>query len=87
MNRSGEVIQKQDLPMPRQVTFDPNLEGQAPPLYVGSAYHLLGLSIVAAPSAPSAVVGTEVTSPSTLGLANEQSTSMRSDPMTSGGRV
>jgi len=24
MNRSGEVIQKQDLPMPRQVTFDPN---------------------------------------------------------------
>jgi len=24
MNRSGEVVQKQDLPMPRQVTFDPN---------------------------------------------------------------
>ena len=24
MNRSGEVIQKQELPMPRQVTFDPN---------------------------------------------------------------
>ena len=24
MNKSGEVIQKQDLPMPRQVTFDPN---------------------------------------------------------------
>jgi len=24
VNRSGEVIQKQDLPMPRQVTFDPN---------------------------------------------------------------
>ena len=24
MNRSGEVIQKQDLSMPRQVTFDPN---------------------------------------------------------------
>jgi len=24
MNRSREVIQKQDLPMPRQVTFDPN---------------------------------------------------------------
>jgi len=24
VNRSREVIQKQDLPMPRQVTFDPN---------------------------------------------------------------
>jgi len=24
MNRSGEVIQKQDLSLPRQVTFDPN---------------------------------------------------------------
>jgi len=24
VNRSGEVIQKQELPMPRQVTFDPN---------------------------------------------------------------
>jgi len=24
INRSGEVIQKQDMPMPRQVTFDPN---------------------------------------------------------------
>jgi len=24
LNRSGEVIQKQDLPLPRQVTFDPN---------------------------------------------------------------
>jgi len=41
-----------------------------------------------APLAPSAVVGTEVTSPpSTAGLANEQSTPMRSDPMTLGGRV
>jgi hypothetical protein len=25
LNRSGEVIQKQDLPLPRQVTFDPIL--------------------------------------------------------------
>jgi hypothetical protein len=24
LNRSGEVIQKQDLPLPRQVIFDPN---------------------------------------------------------------
>ena len=24
LNRSGEVIQKQDLPLPRQVTFYPN---------------------------------------------------------------
>ena len=41
-----------------------------------------------APSAPSAVAGTEVTSPSsTAGLVNEPSTPMRSDPMTLGGRV
>jgi len=41
-----------------------------------------------APSAPSAVVGTEVTYlPSIVGLANKQSTPMRSDPMTLGGRV
>jgi len=24
INRSGEAIEKQELPMPRQVTFDPN---------------------------------------------------------------
>ena len=118
VNRSGEVIQKQDLPLPRQVTFDPNpgklqdmvniainhasinhfnvlsnivynvvvrtfKEGQTPPLYAGPAYHQLGLSSVVDPSVPPAVVGTEVTSPlSTLGLANEQSTPMRYDPMT-----
>ena len=41
-----------------------------------------------APSAPSAIAGTEVTSPpSTAGLVNEQSTPMRSNPMTSGGWV
>jgi len=57
-------------------------EGQAPPLYAGPAYQPR-LSSVAAPSAPSAVVGTEVTSPlSMVGLVNEQSTPMRSDPMT-----
>jgi len=74
VNRSGEVIQKQELPMPRQITFEANpgklqdmvdntvnralinqssvlsntvfntvartfKEGQAPPLYVGPAYH------------------------------------------------
>ena len=74
INRSGEVIQKQELPMPRQITFEANpgklqdmvdnainralinqssvlsntvfnavartfKEGQAPPLYVGPAYH------------------------------------------------
>ena len=123
VNRSGEVIQKQDLPFPWQVTFDPNLgklqdmvntainhaltnhsnvlsntvynvvvrtfkEGQTPPLYASPANHELGLSSVVASSVSPAVVGTEVTSPpSTLGLANEQSTPMRSDPMTSGGRV
>jgi len=118
MNRSGEVIQKQDLLLPRQVTFDSNLgelqemvnspinhalinhsnvlsntiynvvvrtfkEGQAPPLYAGPAYHQPGLSSVVAPFAPSAVAGTEVTSPpSTVGVPNDKST-----PMTSGGRV
>jgi len=123
MNRSGEVIQKQDLSLPRRVTFDPNpgklqemvntainhalinhsnvlsntvynvvvrtfKEGQTPPVYAGPTYHQPGLSSVVAPLVPLAVAGTEVTSPpSTLGLANEQSTPMRSDPMTSGGRV
>ena len=123
VNTSGEVIQKQDLPMPRQVTFDPNpgklqdmvdiainhalinhsnvlsntvynvvartfKEGQTPPLYVGPTYHQPGLSSVMAPSAPPAVAGTEATSPpSTLGLTNEQSTPMRPNPTTLGGRV
>ena len=123
LNRSREVIQKQDLPLPRQVTFDPNpgklqdmvnsainhalinhsnvlsntvyntmvrtfKEGHAPPLNAGPAYHHPGLSSVIAPSAPSAVAGIEVTSLSSIvGLANEQSTPMRSDPMTLGGRV
>jgi len=46
------------------------------------------LSSVTAPSAPLAVAGAESTSPpSTLGLTNEQSTPMRSNPTTSGGRV
>jgi len=62
--------------------------GQAQPLYAGPAYLQPGLSSVAAPLAPSVVAGTEVTSPpSTAGLVNEQSTLMRSDPMTSGGWV
>ena len=123
LNRSGEVIYKQDLPLPQQVTFDSNpgklqemvnstinhalinhsnmlsntvyntvirtfKEGQAPPLYAGPTYHQPGLSSVVAPSAPSAIAGTEVTSPlSTVGVVNEQSTLMRSDIMTLGGRV
>jgi len=62
--------------------------GQTPPVYAGLAYHQSRLSSVVAPSAPSAVAGTEVTSPpSTLGLVNEQSTPMRSYPMTSRGRA
>ena len=63
-------------------------EGQAPPLYAGPAYHQPGLSSVVAPSAPSAVAEIEVTSPpSTARVVNEQSTPMRSDPMTLGGWV
>ena len=63
-------------------------EGQAPPLYVGLAYHQPGLSSVTAPSAPPAVAGTEVTSPpSTLGMTNGQSTLMKTNPATSEGWV
>jgi hypothetical protein len=63
-------------------------EGQVPPHYVGPAYHQPELASVNAPSAPSAVVGTEVTSPPALaGLPNVQSTPIRSDPVLSGGRV
>jgi hypothetical protein len=123
LNRSGEVIQKQDLSLPRQVTFDSNpgklqemvnstvnhalinhsnvlpntiynavvqtfKEGQVPPLYVGPAYHQLELASVNASTAPSAVAGTEVTSPLiSAGLPNVQSTPIRSDPVLSGGRV
>ena len=93
VNKSSEVIQKLELSMPRQITFEANSrklqdmvdsainralinqssvlsntvfnavartfkEGQAPPLYMGPAYHQLGLSSVTTPSAPSAVLGT-----------------------------
>jgi hypothetical protein len=123
LNRSGEVIQKQDLPLPRQVTFDTNpgklqeivnsivnhalinhsnvlsntvhnvvvrtfKEGQVPPLYVGPAYHQQEPASVNAPLDPSAVAGTEVTSPPvSAGLPNVQSTPIRSGPVLSGGRV
>jgi hypothetical protein len=122
LNRSGEVIQKQDLPLSRQVTFDSNpgklqemvnsavnhalinhsnvlsntvhnsmvqtfKEGQVPPHYVGLAYHQPEPASVNAPSAPSAGVGIEVTSPVLAGLPNVQSTSVRSDSVLSGGRV
>jgi hypothetical protein len=122
LNRSGEVIQKQDLSLSRQVTFDSNpgklqemvnsavnyalinhsnvlsntihndvvrtfKKGQVPPRYVGPAYHQPESASVNAPSAPSAVVGTEVTSPASAGLSNFQSTPIRSDLVLSGGRV
>jgi hypothetical protein len=123
LNMSGEVIQKQDLSLPRQVTFDSNpgklqemvnstvnhalinhsnvmsntvhnavvrtfKEGQVPPHYVGPTYHQPEPASVNAPSAPSVVVGTEVTSPLvSVGLPNVQSTPIRSDPVLSGGRV
>jgi hypothetical protein len=46
-------------------------EGQVPPHYVGPAYHQPEPASVNTPSAPSAVVGTEVTSPSvTVSLSN-----------------
>jgi hypothetical protein len=59
-----------------------------PPYYVGLAYHQPEPASVNAPSAPSAVVVTEVTSPpASAGLPNVQSTLIRSDPVLSGGRV
>jgi len=123
VNKSGDVIQKQELPMPRQITFEANpgklqdmvdnainralinqssvlsntvfnavartfKEGQAPPLYIGPAYHQPGLSSVTTPSAPPVVAGTEVTSPpSTLGMTNGQSTPMRTNPAASDGWI
>jgi hypothetical protein len=123
LNKSGQVIQKQDLSLPRQVTFDSNpgklqemvnsavnhalinhsnvlsntvhnamvrtlKEGQTSPHYVGPAYHQPELASVNTPSAPSAIVGTKVTSPLvSVGLPNIQSTLIRSDPVLSGGRV
>jgi hypothetical protein len=63
-------------------------EGQVPPHYVWPAYHQPEPASVNAPLAPSAVVGTEVTSPPVSpGLPNVQSTPIRSDPELSGGRV
>ena len=123
LNKSGQVIQKQDLSLPRQVTFDSNpgklqemvnsavnhalinhsnvlsntvhnavvrtlKEGQASPHYVGPAYHQPKPASVNTPLAPSAVVGTKVTSPLvSAGLANIQSTPIRSDLILPGGRV
>ena len=62
-------------------------EGQIPPTYVGPAYHQPGSSLVTAPSANTAVVGTKATSPpSTLGITNVQSTPMITNPSTSDGK-
>jgi hypothetical protein len=50
-------------------------EGQVSPHYIGSAYHQPEPASVNTPSAPSAVVGIEVTSPPvSVGLPNIQST-------------
>jgi hypothetical protein len=63
-------------------------EGQASPHYVGPAYHQPELASVNTTSAPSAVVGTEVTFPLvSADLPNIQSTLIRSDQVLSGGRV
>jgi len=123
VNRSGEVIEKEALPMPRQITFEANpgklqdmvasainhalinqagvlsntvfnavartfKEGQLSPSYVGPACHQPGTSVVTAPSATTAVAGTEATSPpSTLALTNAQSTPMTTNPSTSDGQI
>jgi len=55
---------------------------------VGPAYHQPGSSLVTAPSATTAIAGTEATSPpSTLGITNAQSTPMTTNPSTSEGQV
>jgi len=55
---------------------------------VGPAYHQPGSSSVTAPSATTAVAGTEVTSPpSTLGMTNGQSTPMMTNPAISEGQL
>jgi hypothetical protein len=123
LNKNGQVIQKQDLSLPRQVTFDSNpdklqemvnsavnhalinhsnvlsntvynavvrtlKEGQASPHYIGPTYHQPEPTSVNTQSAPSAIVGTDVTSlPVSAGLPNMQSTPIRSDSVLSGGRV
>jgi len=123
INRSGEVIQKEALPVPRQITFEASpgklqkmvdsavnralinqsgvlfntvfnavartfKEGQVPPSYVGPAYHQPGASLVTAPSATTAIAGTEVTSPpSIVGMTNAQSTTMTTNPSTSDGQI
>ena len=59
-------------------------EGQLPPNYVGPVYHQPGSLVVTAPSASTAVAGTEVTSPpSTAGVTGAPSTSMTTNPSTS----
>jgi len=59
-------------------------EGQLSPNYVGPAYHQPGSRVVTAPSATTAAVGTEATTPpSTLGITNAQSTPMTTNPSTS----
>jgi len=114
------VIQKDVLPMPRQVTFEANpgklqdmvdsainralinqagvlsntvfnaschqtfKEGQLPPNYVGPSHHQPGSPVVTAPSAATAVAGTEIpVPPSMLGVTNAQSTPMTTNPPTS----
>ena len=59
-------------------------EGQLPPNYVGPVYHQAESAVVTAPSASTAAVGIEVTSPlSTLGITYVQSTPMTTNPSTS----
>ena len=120
INRSGEVIQKEALPAPRQVTFEANpgklqdkvdsavnlnqagvlsntvfnavartfKEGQLPPNYVGPVYHQPGSPVVTAPSAATAVAGTETAvPPNTLGVTDAQSTPMLTNPSTSDGKI
>ena len=59
-------------------------EGQLPPDYAGPSHHQPGSPVVIAPSAATAVTGTQTTvPPSTLGVTNAQSTPMTTNPPTS----
>ena len=62
-------------------------EGEVPLSYVGPAYHQPRSSLVTAPSATTAIAGTEATTPSTLEITNALSTPMTTIPSTSEGQI
>jgi len=63
-------------------------EGQVPPSYVCPTHHQPGSPVVTAPSASTAIAGAEaISSPSTLGMTDAQSTPMTTNPSTLDGQI